>query len=371
MKRLLLVGGGHTHLEVMHALRRAPLCDVEVILLAPEPTAAYTGMVPGMVAGEYPSTALSFNLPALAHAAGARFIQTSVNEVDGPRRTLTAGGEQMTFDACSINVGSSPAGLEVDGAREHAIGLRPLSNAVALMTRFDALVAATPPSTPVPVLTVGGGAAGVELAIALALRGAGRATVTLVHEGSALLGSRSRRAQRLARLACERAGVVLRLGERVVQVQAHAVLLQHGTPVPSTLTVWLAGAAPPSLLSAGQLPLTPRGFLAVDDTLRAVDGSDVWGAGDCAVMVDHPWMPRAGVYAVRQGATLAHNLRVAVTGVGTPRQYSPQRHFLSLLLSGPDRALLDWRGIAIDARWTRLLKRRIDLAFMHKHTVMP
>jgi selenide,water dikinase len=371
MKRLLLVGGGHSHLEVMHELRRSPLRNVDVVLLSPEPTAAYTGMVPGMVAGEYPPTALSFDLPALAHAAGARFIRTCVDAVDGPRRTLTAGGEQMTFDACSINVGSSAAGLDVDGASAHAMGLRPLTNASALVRRLDALIADTSPDSPVPVVTVGGGAAGVEMAIALALRGAGRAAVTLVHGGPTLLESSSPRAQRLARLACERAGVRLQLGERVVQALANAVLLKSGISVPSALTAWLAGAAPPALFSAVQLPLTERGFFAVDDTLRSIDSSAVWGAGDCSVMVAYPWVPRAGVYAVREGPTLAHNLRVAVTGIGTPQRYAPQHHFLSVMLSGPDRALFVWRGIAIDAKWPRLLKRRIDLKFMLRHSIQP
>lgn len=369
MKRLLLVGGGHTHLEVLRQLRRARLNNVDVVLLSPELTAAYTGMVPGMVAGEHPSTALTFDLPSLAHAAGARFVHASVDAVDGARRVLTAGGEQMAFDVCSINVGSSPAGLDVDGAREHALGLRPLTNALELVRRFDALIADASIVRPISVVTVGGGAAGVEMAIALALRGAGRANVTLVHGGSALLESNSPRAQRLARRACERAGVALQLGERVVEVRPNDVHLQNGACVASALTVWLSGAAPPALFARAQLPLNAHGFFAVDDTLRAIDGSAVWGAGDCAVMVNYPWVPRAGVYAVREGATLAHNLRVAVTGIGTPRRYSPQHHFLSLMLSGPDRALFAWRGIAIDAKWPRWLKRRIDLAFMHRHSV--
>ena len=52
--RLLLVGGGHSHLFVLESFARRPLTGVELILVAPAPLATYSGMVPGVLAGQYP-----------------------------------------------------------------------------------------------------------------------------------------------------------------------------------------------------------------------------------------------------------------------------------------------------------------------------
>lgn len=380
-RRLVLVGGGHAHLEVLHALRARPLADVDVTLISPEPFAAYTGMVPGMLAGEHQPGTLSFDLRALCRAAGVRYVEEAVESVDGAQREAYTAHHTYTFDACSMNVGSAPAGATVPGMPTYALPLRPLSNALMLRDRFDRLLQeGTPPAPPsagspgrlargVRVVVVGGGAAGVEVAIALALRGGARAQVTLVHEGAALLAGGPARAGALAARACRRAGIAVQLSSRVARVLPDGVVLAGGTHLASALTVWLAGAAPPRLLADSLVPRTADGFLAVDDTLRATDGTPVWGAGDCAVMAQHGWVPRAGVYAVRQGGVLAHNLRVALEGAGAARRYVPQRHFLSLLISGEGRALLAWRTLAIEARWARALKRRIDLRFMRRHSL--
>lgn len=52
-----------------------------------------------------------------------------------------------------------------------------------------------------------------------------------------------------------------------------------------------------------------------------------------------------------------------------PDRLAGMRHFLSLMVSGEGRALLAWRALAIDARWARALKRRIDLRFMRRHSL--
>ena len=53
MKRLVLVGGGHAHVEVLRrfGLRREP--GVEITLISPGRHTVYSGMLPGLVAGHY------------------------------------------------------------------------------------------------------------------------------------------------------------------------------------------------------------------------------------------------------------------------------------------------------------------------------
>ena len=49
-RELLLIGGGHTHALVLRMWGMSPMPGVRVTLVNPEPTAAYSGMLPGFIA---------------------------------------------------------------------------------------------------------------------------------------------------------------------------------------------------------------------------------------------------------------------------------------------------------------------------------
>jgi selenide,water dikinase len=148
--------------------------------------------------------------------------------------------------------------------------------------------------------------------------------------------------------------------------------------IDAALVVWATGAEGLPWLRAAGLAVDPRGFLLVDAELRAVGHPELLAAGDCAVQVDHPDTPRAGVFAVRQGPVLERNLR-ATLGDGRARSYVPQGRFLSLLSTGDRRAIAlyhftgDRRAIAPDlglASHGRLwwwLKDWIDRRFIARY----
>ena len=50
-QRILLVGGGHTHVEVLRRFALTPDPDVELTLVSPAATTPYSGMLPGTIAG--------------------------------------------------------------------------------------------------------------------------------------------------------------------------------------------------------------------------------------------------------------------------------------------------------------------------------
>ncbi len=168
--------------------------------------------------------------------------------------------------------------------------------------------------------------------------------------------------RRIRRLLGAR-GISLRLGAPVSAVEPGAIVLADGI-LPSALTLWSTGAAPPPLLARSRgLPLDDRGFLAVDETLRATNGASIWAAGDCATLRDQPELPRAGVVAVRQAPVLTHNLRAELAG-GRPRPFRPRRHHIALLNTADGRALLRYGGIVAHGRSFWWLKDRIDRRFI-------
>jgi selenide, water dikinase len=82
-------------------------------------------------------------------------------------------------------------------------------------------------------------------------------------------------------------------------------------------------------------------------------------------MVETP-REKAGVYAVRAGPPLAHNLRALATGA-SPRPWHPQKRHLSLITTGTDEAVASWGPLFLGGRWLLRLKDAIDLRWMARY----
>src|SRR5882724_3044375 len=108
MKRLVLVGAGHAHAQVLLDWACAPLPGVELIVVSPQSLAPYSGMVPGWMAGVYRFDEIVIDFTALCVAAGARWVEAELDQLDANRRSLRlTTGETVTYDWMSLNVGST------------------------------------------------------------------------------------------------------------------------------------------------------------------------------------------------------------------------------------------------------------------------
>ncbi len=117
-KRLLLVGGGHAHLEVVRQLGGAG-----ITLVSPDQGAAYSGMLPGLIAGDYVYRQAHVDLPALCRRFGVDFVQSRVTDLDLEGGIAHCQNQrQLDFDVLSINVGSSPSGVPLN-----ALPVKPVS----------------------------------------------------------------------------------------------------------------------------------------------------------------------------------------------------------------------------------------------------
>jgi NADH dehydrogenase FAD-containing subunit len=101
----------------------------------------------------------------------------------------------------------------------------------------------------------------------------------------------------------------------------------------------------------------------VRSTLQAEGHDEIFAAGDCATLVEHPGVAKAGVYAVREGPVVAANLRACLAGEPL-RRYRPQRGFLVLMNAGGGVALGSKWGVSFQGRWVMRLKDRIDRRFV-------
>ena len=86
------------------------------------PLAVYSGMVPGLVAGDCAAHELEIDVVPLARRAGARVLLARATGIDPQRRRIELEGRPpLAYDVASLDVGSSVRGLELPGVVEHAL----------------------------------------------------------------------------------------------------------------------------------------------------------------------------------------------------------------------------------------------------------
>lgn len=133
---LVLVGGGHAHALVLRAWGMETLQGARLTVINPGPTAPYTGMLPGHVAGHYGRDDLEIDLVRLCRHAGARLILDKAVDVDQSRREIVLEGRgPVAYDVASIDVGIT-AQMDIKGFGAHAIGAKPLDTYAARWRRF-------------------------------------------------------------------------------------------------------------------------------------------------------------------------------------------------------------------------------------------
>ncbi|MGG5887421.1 FAD-dependent oxidoreductase [Falsiroseomonas sp. HC035] len=358
MRHLLLLGGGHAHVEVLRQLGAAPLPGWQVTLLTREVMSPYSGMLPGVLAGLYRPEQALIDLPALAARCGVALLVDRATGVDPvARRVRRADGNDLPWDLLSIDTGATPDTSRVPGAAEHALPLKPID---ALLPRMADIIAGARPGQPIAV--VGAGAAGTEIALALALRL--RAAVTLVAGRSGLLPGFPARMRRLVARALAQRGVALREGQDAVRISQGQVHFAEAGSLAADPVIWAAGAAAAPWLTETGLHRDARGFLRVDDCLRAAGHPDIFAAGDVASFGQG--LPKAGVFAVRQGPVLAGNLRAVAEG-RAPALFRPQGDYLRLLSLGDGKAIGTRNGFTVRGRWVWWLKDTIDRRFMARY----
>lgn len=361
MKRLLLIGGGHAHLQVMRAFAAEALPGAEVTLVTPWPALTYSGMVPGLVAGHYTRAQCSVPLLPMAERAGVRLLQSSATALDAAARSVTlADGRTLPYDVLSLDTGATQDRGTIAGAREHGLFVRPIEGFVQLWDRMLELAEAKP----LCVVVVGGGAAGVELALAMHHRLGDRSRISLVTGGTPPLPGYPARVRQRATEALKQRKVTV-LEDSCAEITPSHVLLGRGTRVACDAAVLALPAAGPAWLRGSGLALDAQGFVATGPTLQSSSHPEVFAAGDVASRQDTTH-PRSGVYALRAGAPLALNLRRCLAG-GQLEPWTPQSRTLNLLACGERYAIASWGGFSAQGRWVWHWKDHIDRRFINEH----
>ncbi len=206
----------------------------------------------------------------LRHQRNARVLLGTVTDVDLASRTVTsvhpAGEHRLTYDSLVVAAGAGQSYFGRDEFARYAPGMKSIDDALELRGRifgaFELAELARDPAERAALLTfvvVGAGPTGVEMAGQIAelahrsLRSDFRSIdprssrIVLLDAAPTLLGGFSDKLSRAARDQLERLGIEVRLGEKVVGVDADGVDLEDAVRatgrIESRTKVWAAGVA--------------------------------------------------------------------------------------------------------------------------------
>lgn len=423
-KNVVLLGVGHTHAHIVKQWAMHPIGGVHLICVTDFLQATYSGMLPGVLARDYLPDQMQIDLIQLMSAANVLWIHEKVQKVDRRRREIHFdGGRILPYDLLSVAVGSSPPppvitapasehaaaeqiaathlsgdsaiAVEAEGASKLADSLpRVFSNASAASTPVvmikpmqtflprlqDAIAAAIASckqegNARMQIDVIGGGLGSVEVALCLpeTLLANGLSpdyySIRIISASAdppdGCLKSTKRR---IAKIFESRRVQVL-TEQRLASISANYLILESGRRLSTDLVIYVAGGHANPITQLIDVRRDDRHCIVTNDYLESVDDSLIWAGGDCASMEKHD-VPKAGVYAVRQGPVMWDNLQRWSQGKPL-RRYRPQSGFLKLVNIGGKQAIGQWKFFSFQGAWVWRLKDRIDTKFMKMYQQLP
>ncbi|MBM7619701.1 NADH dehydrogenase FAD-containing subunit [Bacillus tianshenii] len=358
MHAVILVGGGHAHIQCLKQLCEESIPDTRFVLVSSNRYQYYSGMFSGFTEGLYKEEDIRIDLDKLSLKAGVQFIEATVTELDPEnKRIVLDKGEALFYSIISFDIGSGT---------NH--GFRPSSAVRTVKPNY------TFPGTikelrdsPSPVI-VGGGAAGVEISLSILARKrrlGQTGQVTLISSSRLLPGAPKGASVRLEDL-CRSKGLQIFVDEEVEKIEDQIIRTSNRS-IKHSGVLLLTGPASSPLFRKSGMSCTEEGYLLVQSTLQSESHPEIFGAGDCVTLSTYPELAKNGVYAVRQGPVLLENIKRTLTKRELTT-FEPQKRFLSILSTGGKEAMLLYDRFYFQGKSPWKLKNRIDRSFMKKYT---
>ena len=161
MKKLILAGGGHGHINILKLLAKEPVADLEITLITNFGRQYYSGMLPGFIEGIYTEDKISFDVEELCREAGVTYVNDKIKEVDGERQLVITEEAKYPYDFLSMNLGlASREDFRINP--ENSTYVKPISSLV----NFTYNLENSQDDEGKKMIIAGAGVSGIELALA-------------------------------------------------------------------------------------------------------------------------------------------------------------------------------------------------------------
>ncbi|EAZ90498.1 NAD(P)/FAD-dependent oxidoreductase [Crocosphaera chwakensis] len=338
----IIVGGGFvglfTALHLSHRHYPHP-----IILIDPQERFVFKPLLYEYLTGEMQDEQVFPSYKELLEGSNVTFVQDTVTTIELQQQQITlASGLNYHYRHLVLGVGNIQGYFGTEGAKENAFPFRTQEDAINLERHLrDCLQKACQTENAqerdrlLTIAVVGAGPSGVEMAATLAdllpswygkLGGnIQKIKIVLINHGTEILSgdvNAHLRETALEALNSRSVPVALRLGVKVIAVDANNLNYQQKDhqdieQLSTQTTIWTAGTATNPLIESLGDSLgdhkNKHGLPFVTSTLQLSEFPEVFAAGDCAVVEEHPFPPVAQI-AYQQGADIADNLMALSQG---------------------------------------------------------
>ena len=381
IKDLVLVGGGHSHLSVLKYFAMNPLPGLRITLITRDLHTPYSGMLPGYIAGHYHYDQAHIDLRPLAQFAQARIYHAEVTSIDLKNKQIICPDRPpVNYDIASINIGSKPGTLHIPGADEFTIPVKPIDH---FLSQWEKLIAQTiknlQQNKPFNLAIVGGGAGGIEMALATQYRlhkelkkkniKPEQLKIDIYCESKDILHTHNAQVRKRFKRILQQRNITVHTEHSIQKVEQNQLTSNKNSKHNADATLWVTNASAPDWLTECGLNVDKDGFIEVNDALQSTSHKDIFAAGDIAAVINHP-RPKSGVFAVRQGMPLAKNLSRAIQNISL-KPFTPQKNFLGLISTGDKYAIASRSNWSLEGAWLWKIKDWIDRKFMDNFNQLP
>ena len=352
--QVVIAGGGFGGFYAARALERLlPPQSARVTLVNEANFMLYTPLLPGAAGATLDPRHVV--VPLRSQLRRTELLIGRVQRADPSARTLAVeriDGQsvELAYDQLVVALGSVSRTLPVPGLAEHGIGLKSLSDAIALRNQVlrcldiaESLEDEDARREYLGFVFVGAGYAGVEGLAELQdfavqavelyprCREQGMRWV-LVEARERIMQEVPASLSAFAERELRRRGIEVRTGTTLEELDARFARLSDGETVKARTMVWTAGVKPSPAVARLGLPLDRGGRIVVDATMAVAPGvsggggaggPSVWAIGDCAAVPDaaRPGesCPPTAQHAIRQGRLVACNVAGALSGEAPKR----------------------------------------------------
>ncbi len=366
--KVVFVGGGHAHLYSLKHVDRLIQEGARVTVIGPERHHYYSGMGPGMLSRIYTPEEVRVDIPALIEPKGATFVKGRVTSIDPDRKTLNIdNGETLDYDLVSFNVGSHVPSDLIEGAGKEAYPVKPIEHLESLRQEILSLTQTSSPE----ILIIGAGPAGVEISgniLRLVNENNGTAHITLAGAEDRMLPRFPEKAGLLAYDSLTRRGITILNSCMITAMGDKKAHTAKGEEIAYDIAVLTIGIQPRQIFEGSGLRKARNGSLLVNEFLQSVSHPEIFGGGDCITFEPKP-LHMVGVYAVKQGPVLFHNIISSLAGKEL-KAFRPQRHYLLIFNLGDGTGIFVRGSFAVRARAAFILKDFIDRRFISQFKIL-
>lgn len=338
-KHILILGGGYGGLlSALTARQHLSASEATITVVNRFPTHQIITELHRLAGGTIEEKAVSLPLNKLLGDKNVDIVVDTVKQIRPDDKIVEfESGKVIGYDALVVALGSETNYFGIPGLEENSMVLKSVADANRIRKHVEARLDAYKTSgnkADATIVVGGGGLTGVELVGEFAdklpevckSKGIDFNDIELycVEAGPAVLPIFPKVLIERAVASLEKRGVTFITGVAITEATKTAVSLKDGRTIESSTIIWTGGVKGNPVVGSSGLA-EDRGRSTVTPTLQSTSHSDVFLAGDCAVVFpegsERPYPPTAQL-AWQMGETVGHNLGVLFKG-GSMNKFEP------------------------------------------------